>query len=434
MPVNFQQQGQAVGRVPVIVDHQHFEPMAEQFRLRFCLRGVLGFDRQLQRHREGTALPQACAVRLDAALMHPDQSLGQVQPQAQSVECRVLLQTELTESVEHPLEVLWCDAHAGIPDTEANPGSIHFSRHGNEAIGRGELARIVHEVRHHLPDSSRVGMHQGLSIWQFEADRYPGFLRNQARCIDDVSQQLEQIEGPAPQWDGVGLDARDIEQIINQAGHVIDLPLDHFQSIPANQQFGIAQQQCNQIAGGCKRAAQLMSQHRDELVLATVGFLQSRLSPPSLGDLENDACHPDWHTVRVAKHVERDVEVSGNPLSRRAQLAANRKAGLQHLRCQQVDLGCLDRVLENLEGAAPDHIGLCQSKRGIVNPGIATVQIQSKKRDRTARDDLFEAPRDGLHRPRIRIRPQSRQAPRPVPQSQQRSAGAAAVRPALRAM
>ena len=69
--------------------------------------------------------------------------------------------------------------------------------------------------------------------------------------------------------------ARDVEQVVNQPGQLLDLTLDHLGHLPNRGiRPALQAEDLHGIANWGQRVAQLVSQHRQELILAAASFLK----------------------------------------------------------------------------------------------------------------------------------------------------------------
>ena len=96
-------------------------------------------------------------------------------------------------------------------------------------------------------------------------------------------------------------DAGDVQQVVDQPGQVLDLPLDHV-AAPAELRLvrPLEAQHLHGVADRGQRVPQFVGQRRQELVLAAVGLLQLVQQPQPLvgdGDVVADGFH-EGHFVR----------------------------------------------------------------------------------------------------------------------------------------
>ena len=79
----------------------------------------------------------------------------------------------------------------------------------------------------------------------------------------------------APQFDPALRDARDVEQVVDQSREMLDLPLDgRERRARVRIRYQSARQQLAGVADRRERIAQLVGEHRQELVLLPVGLFE----------------------------------------------------------------------------------------------------------------------------------------------------------------
>ncbi len=107
-----------------------------------------------------------------------------------------------------------------------------------------------------------------------------------ACCLDRCLDHLAQRVGAAAQCEAPACDARDVQQVVQQQGHVTHLALDDLVA-PALLGLGGLRQARHRagLADRRKRIAQLVGQRRQEFVLAAIGVLQQALVVLARGDV-----------------------------------------------------------------------------------------------------------------------------------------------------
>ena len=128
----------------------------------------------------------------------------------------------------------------------------------------------------------------------------PGGLGQGLRRLDRRIDQRAQVERAAPQLEDAAGDARDVEQVVEQARHVRELPVDHPARVRHHGHGRAGPEQPRGIADRRERVAQLVAEGRDELVLAPAGLAQFVLELVSTGDVA-DHGDPALH-LAVADH------------------------------------------------------------------------------------------------------------------------------------
>lgn len=108
------------------------------------------------------------------------------------------------------------------------------------------------------------------------------------------------------------VDSRDLEQVVDQTHHVVDLPLQHRQDPVAGPAAGARQAQDVQAgADGCERVAQLVGERREELVLAAVCVPQRLLVAATVGDVVEEDGHLPVLGIADAEGVDVVVAPEG---------------------------------------------------------------------------------------------------------------------------
>ena len=141
------------------------------------------------------------------------------------------------------------------------------------------------------------------------------------------------VEGLYLKLDLAASDARDIEEIVDQSDEMVDLPGDDIAG--PEHAFLLEIEHLEQLGGGadgCQRVAQLVGEHRQELVLAPVVFLDVTVEPGILdgdggagGEVFDQGCvvgREGWaalaaadgqSTIGLPAHLERNREDGKRP-------------------------------------------------------------------------------------------------------------------------
>ena len=144
-----------------------------------------------------------------------------------------------------------------------------------------ELRRVVDEVGQHLrqPHGVAVQVDRLLaavppcSSWSRAATRGRAGLHG---ALD----QCRQAELLGLDHHLALHDARDVQQVVDEPRHVIGLPADHIAGpVHRGLRDVVALHDVHGVADRRQRVAQLVGQHRQELVLAPVGLLHGRVQP-----------------------------------------------------------------------------------------------------------------------------------------------------------
>ena len=142
-----------------------------------------------------------------------------------------------------------------------------------------------------------------------DADLVAGALDQRLADLDGVADDSYQIDALQAQLHPVVGDASDVEQVVHEPGHQPDLPLDHVRdAVDDRIPLAAAFHQRDGVADRRQRVAQFVGQHRQELVLATVGVAE-RLDELIFGELArrlpaNGVCRPpeqaDISTISIS--------------------------------------------------------------------------------------------------------------------------------------
>ena len=241
--------------------------------------GAGGRDRALDRRqadREGRSLAAAFARRPDRAVVHLDQAARQCQADAQPAALAGEAALALDEQVEHALDQLGRHAFAAVAHLDDRGAALGPHRDVDPAARRRVLQGVVEQVGHDLLDPGAVGVHPDLL--QVALDLVVQEAIAAAPGLDHRRHHRGQVERLALQPDLAAGDAPDLEQVVHQARHLLDLAgedradgLDH---------VGPARRRLEQVRGvrhRGERVAQLVAEHRQELVLGAVGGAQRLL-------------------------------------------------------------------------------------------------------------------------------------------------------------
>src|SRR5579862_6388343 len=93
-----------------------------------------------------------------------------------------------------------------------------------------------------------------------------------AAGLDRAGDEHREVGRSEPKIDLASGDARYIQQIIQQPRHVADLPLDDVGGPFALARVGDVLEHITRVADRRERIAQLMREHREKFVLATIAF------------------------------------------------------------------------------------------------------------------------------------------------------------------
>src|SRR5687768_15375331 len=166
---------------------------------------------------------------------------------------------------------------------------------------------IVEQIRENLLKPHGIALHNQRCLRNGYAQFMLLLINLGGICIDDVTQNTNKIGWRYPQFHLSTGNARYLEQIIDQANHVVDLTADDGQQ---TRNGGGAvrlgdQRQC--IHDRRKRVAQLMRERSDKFVLTPISLQQGRFRVYRLSNVERYADMPrilprggePWHRIRL---------------------------------------------------------------------------------------------------------------------------------------
>ena len=113
-------------------------------------------------------------------------------------------------------------------------------------------------------------------------------MAGEAASIAAVIEAVQR-DDLAAEVDLAARDPRDVEEVVDQPRHVIELPLDDGDRATGLLAEALALEQRQRVPDWCKRVAQLVGEDRDEIVLAVVGVSQGLFGTPAIGDVGADA-------------------------------------------------------------------------------------------------------------------------------------------------
>src|SRR5690606_9797966 len=139
---------------------------------------------------------------------------GQAEPEA--VARARPLGLELTEGLEDVRELVRGDALPGVLDGEDGVRAAALDGDGDPATRRRELERVADEVEDDLPQSLWVAQ-DGKGVLAVGRERDSLLLGLGAERFDRGFDELGEVEGPRLDRELAGHDARDVEELLDEA-------------------------------------------------------------------------------------------------------------------------------------------------------------------------------------------------------------------------
>jgi hypothetical protein len=185
-----------------------------------------------------------------------------------------------------------------------------------------------------------------------------------ARGLDGGLEHFVQRHRLAAQLELATGDPRDVEQVVEQSGHVPALPVDHRRRRGNRRRRALVLQQRDAGANRRQRVAQLVGQHGQELVPAAIGVAQRRLQRLALVDVAGDRRGADDAAGLVANRRQGDRHrqhgaVAGDALGLELRHAfavadAAQELSFLGLAMRWDDPG--DRAADGLGGGVAEHL------------------------------------------------------------------------------
>jgi hypothetical protein len=170
-----------------------------------------------------------------------------------------------------------------VLDPHDDLAALHLAGQPDATSGLGVLRGVVQQIQEHLgqPDQIAVEVHRlrRQRDAQFEAALVDEGAARLDRPVDDLGQ----LDAPVAKLQRVARDAGDVDEVVDEPRQVVHVTLDE---VPAPAERGLGglrdAKQLRGVAERGERVPQLVSQRREELVLAPVGLLQLVQQPQSL--------------------------------------------------------------------------------------------------------------------------------------------------------
>jgi hypothetical protein len=145
--------------------------------------------------------------------------------------------------------------------------------HGDERAGRAVGERIDEQVDDDLLDPRRIAFHPDRLAATFE--RVLRGAAGRAHRRDGIARTRVEIQRLMNERDLAGDRASHLEQIVDHPPQVLGLAIEDVERDAVRRRSGLGGMQQGHRVGDCReRIAQLMPQHRKELVFRPVGLLR----------------------------------------------------------------------------------------------------------------------------------------------------------------
>src|SRR5205823_1993191 len=171
-------------------------------------------------------LPRTLAQGLDRSTVKLHESPNEGQPDAEAATRAGARLRALHEKLERVLPQLI--RQPGTVVLHANHELIAFDAGAqpDPAADIGVLRGIVQQVREDLAEPGRIGEERDRFGGEIERDAVATLVDKRAHALDRALDNGAQEERLLAKLDLAARYARDVEQVVDQPSHVLDLPLD----------------------------------------------------------------------------------------------------------------------------------------------------------------------------------------------------------------
>jgi hypothetical protein len=225
------------------------------------------------RQPDGELAPQSQArtVGIDRPPVHLDELLHEGKPDAQPALRAVERAIRLREEVEDVGEHLGGDPDARVPDTEDH--LITFLPDGDRDPTPfvGVFGGVVEQVHHHLFQAGRVGMQPDRSRGHRHREVMPAAVDQGAGRPHREFDDAPRVQAMGFEPDPARGDPGDFQEVIHEACELSHLTLDDVPGLLLDRVFSALEaKEVHGVEDGGEGVAELVGEHRQELVLAAV--------------------------------------------------------------------------------------------------------------------------------------------------------------------
>ncbi len=311
--------------------------------------------------------------------VHFDQHADQRQADAQAALLAVQRRVGLYEQFENALQHVVGDSLSIIADGQQGHALVAGQTQRDLPAGGRELHRVGQQIDLDLLQSRRVAAQPQRLFGEFEDQFLVAPVQLTANRRHRVLERDDQIDVLLGERDLALHDPRDVQQIVEQRGHLLRLPLDHGQGT-AN---GAAlRRQTLHDTGGVENRSQRISQfvreHGQELIPLANGLDGQAFRPLLLGDVAGDVNAAQDRPVRAVDRRHGHEERAAQPLV--VDLDGVFRAAGQQSR-MRTKHGRRVRVVNHLEAALSDQLFRAAAHplgHGFVRPHDAVLVVQNQ--------------------------------------------------------
>ena len=293
---------------------------------------------------------------------------AEADPEAPTRRSRRLI--ELREHVEDARQGIGRDADAVVRHADDDRAALRPGVEAKVAPFFGVLDRIVEEVGQYLGEPREVRLQEHRLFGEIDHEVAARGVHGRPHGLEGVFHDRGQGDPLLAQLDLATADAAQVEEVVDEPHHLPKLPFHDVAGLRPCPCVALSREphDLEGVAEGAERAAQLVGEGGQELVLVTVGLPQGLLDADALGDVDGDA--PDQ--ARATEHG-RDRKLA--------------------------DQGVVHAVLV-LQGLDRLHGGLAGECACVV---VAELRGRNRRKDLVVRvtEDLRVEPTEGTRRRRV---------------------------------
>src|SRR5207249_2797181 len=220
-----------------------------------------------------TAAARANAERLHPAAVELYEPPDEAQVQAEARRGAVEPALALGEQIEAARQHFGGNPDTAVLDADDGLGVLALHAHSDRAAGRGEANRVRDQVGDDLVEPLRVGAHPHRV--RLDVDRVTSELAGTGQDAHGLADAHPEVHRATRQHDVAAGNAREVEQVADQPPEVGDLVADRAaRAVRDRVVTADAIEHAHRADDDRERVAQLVAQHRQELVLRPVGALR----------------------------------------------------------------------------------------------------------------------------------------------------------------
>ena len=236
--------------------------------------------------------------------MQLHQALDQCQAQPEPATGAFAVVPVLHEELEDAGQHFRRDADAVVADANHSLPARAFDVDFDQPSVRTVLAGIVQQIAQHLRQARCIGVDQNRLRRRAHLELVTRLVECRPHGLQCIVDRLQRVHRRALEHDAPVPDARQLQQVVDQMRHLLDLTLDqrhrHAANLCALARTG---QHRRGIQDRTERIAQLVAHGGQELVLVPVGGFQCQAGLHQRRDVQRMAEHSQWLVPQPAQRA-----------------------------------------------------------------------------------------------------------------------------------